>query len=188
MARQRNGEKIKRTKEVYSLIFVSIHCPSFFVTLSKSSYYNRSSYINFVIFVIVFAFGITVSWLELTPLRSDFKCLSSSQEQSSSSLDNNLNSLTPGTIEQKWKRLQHALGYVEIVEILVWIFHFLWDSFRQICQKSSHLEQQMKNLDSRETVLPRRWGIETWIFGIQRVDWVGLITTVKRLQSSLLQR
>ena len=26
----------------------------------------------------------------------------------------------------------------------------------QICQKSSNLEQQMKNLDSRETVLPRR--------------------------------
>ena len=113
----------------------------------------------FVIFVIIFVFGITVSWLELTLLRSHFKCLSSSQEQSSSSLDNNLNSLTPGTIDQKWKRLQHALGYV--------------DSFRQICQKSSHLEQQMKNLDSRETVLPRRWGIETWIFGIQRVHWVG---------------
>ena len=130
--------------------------------------------IIFVIFVIIFVFGITVSWLELTLLRSHFKCLSSSQEQSSSSLDNNLNSLTPGTIDQKWKRLQHALGYV--------------DSFRQICQKSSHLEQQMKNLDSRETVLPRRWGIETWIFGIQRVAWVGQITTVKRLQSSLLQR
>ena len=28
--------------------------------------------------------------------------------------------------------------------------------FYQICQKSSNLEQQMKNLDSRETVLPRR--------------------------------
>lgn len=156
MERQRNGKKTKPTKEVYSLIFVSIHCPSFFVTFSKSSYYNRSYFINFVI---VFAFGITVSWLELTPLRSDFKCLSSSQEQSSSSLDNNLNSLTPGTIDQKSKRLQHALGYVV--------------SFRQISQKSSQLEQQMKNLDSRETVLPRRWGNETWIFGIQWVDWVG---------------
>ena len=91
----------------------------------------------FVIFVIIFVFGITVSWLKLTLLRSHFKCLSSSQEQSSSSLDNNLKSLTPGTIDQKWKRLQHALGYV--------------DSFRQICQKSSHLEQQMKNSDSRES-------------------------------------
>ena len=107
--------------------------------------------IIFAIFVLIFAFGITVSWLELTLLRSHFKCLSSSQEQSSSSLDNNLNSLTPGTIDQKSKRLQHALGYVV--------------SFRQISQKSSQLEQQMKNLDSRETVLPRRWGIETWIFG-----------------------
>ena len=160
-----------RTKEVYSQ-FVSIHCPGFFVTISKNSHHRRSYYI--FIFVIIFVFGITVSWLELTLLRSHFKCLSSSQEQSSSSLDNNLNSLTPGTIDQKWKRLQHALGYV--------------DSFRQICQKSSHLEQQMKNLDSRETVLPRRWGIETWIFGIQRVDWVGLITTVKRFQGSLRQR
>ena len=146
--------------------------------------------ILFVIFVIVFVFGITVSWLELTLLRSHFKCLSSSQEQSSSSLDNNLNSLTPGTIEQKWKRLQHALGYVEIVNILMSRFRFLWDSFPQICQKSSHLEQRMKNLVYRETMLPRRWGYETWIFGIQRsrVDWVGLITTVKRLQGSLLQR
>jgi len=46
--------------------------------------------IIFVIFVIVFVLGITVSWLELSLLRSHFKCLSSSQEQSSSSLDNNL--------------------------------------------------------------------------------------------------
>ena len=55
----------------------------------------------FVIFVIIFVFGITVSLSELTLLRSHFKCLSSSQEQSSSSLDNNLNSRTPGTIDQK---------------------------------------------------------------------------------------
>ena len=60
-----------------------------------------------------------VLWLELTLLRSHFKCLSSSQEQTSSSFDNNLNSLTPGSIDQKWKRLQHALEYMEIVTILV---------------------------------------------------------------------
>ena len=50
-----------------------------------------------------------VLWLELTLRRSHFKCLSSSQEQSSSSFDNNLNSLTPGTIDQKWKRYNTLL-------------------------------------------------------------------------------
>ena len=145
--------------------------------------------ILFVIFVIVFAFGITVSWLELTPPRSDFKCLSSSQEQSSSSLDNNLNSLTPGTIATRNENGYNTLsGTWKSSTFWCRDFTFSGTDFVKFVKKSSHLEQRIKNLVYRETVLPRRWGYETWIFGIQRVDWVRLITTVKRLQGSLLQR
>ena len=88
------GRKTMQTKEVYSQ-FVSIHCPGFQELLPPEA---PLLYLLF--------FGLTV-------LRSHFKCLSSPQEQSSSSLHNNLNSLTIGTIDEKWKRLQHALGYVE---------------------------------------------------------------------------
>ena len=92
MKRQRQGshimygKKTMQTKEVYSQ-FVPIHCPGFFVTISKNSHHRRSYCIYFCHCFRSWYYSI-VTWTDSASL--SFQVFVVISKQRSSSLDNNL--------------------------------------------------------------------------------------------------